>query len=127
SPNPDGPLPPTFVLMDRHTVYAVAHSVGSGYLSNVYEFPVDVHAMTPAAAKRSVRAYAAVRRSLNRSTELSHDLGCYGFRGRCNVTSSLTAAVVLAANSAAALTPIVILLAGLAVSLALGAALVVGL
>jgi hypothetical protein len=127
SPNPDAPLPPTFVLTDRATVYAVAHSVGSGALSNVYEFPVDVHVMTPAAAKRSVRAYAAVRRSLNRSTELSRALGCDGFRGRCNVTSSLTSAVVLAANSAAGLTPIVILLAGLAVSLSLGAALVAGL
>jgi hypothetical protein len=127
SPNPDAPLPPTFVLMDRPTLYAVAHSVGGGYLSNVYEFPVDVHAMTPAAAKRSARAYATVRRALNRPTALSHALGCDGTGGRCTVTSSLTSAVLLAANSAAALTPIVALLAALAVSLSLGAALVAGL
>jgi putative ABC transport system permease protein len=127
SSNPDAQLPPTFVLMDRTTLYAVAHSLSFGSVSNVYEFPVDARSMTPAAAKRSVRAYAAVRRSLNRPTELSRALGCYGRLGRCETKSSLAAAVVLAANSAAALTPIVALLAGLAVLLALGAALIAGL
>jgi hypothetical protein len=127
SRNPDAPLPPTFVLMDRPTLYAVAHSIGGGYLSNVYEFPVDVHVMTPAAAKRSARAYAGVRRSLNRPTALSRALGCDVASRSCTVRSSLTAAVLLAASSAAGLTPIVALLAGLAVCLALGAALVAGL
>jgi putative ABC transport system permease protein len=125
--SPDAPLPPTFVLTDRATVYVLAHSVGGGALSNVYEFPVDVHAMTPAAAKRSVRAYAAVRRDLNRSTELSRELGCDGFGGRCTATSSLNSAVALAATGAAAMTSIVVLLAGLAVCLSMGAALVAGL
>jgi putative ABC transport system permease protein len=126
SPNPDAPIPPTFVLMDRSTLYAVAHSVGRGDLSNVYEFPVDVRGMTPAAAKRSARAYATVRRSLNRPTALSRALGCEGL-ARCTVKSSLTSAVLLAASSASGLTPIVALLAALAVALSLGAALVAGL
>jgi putative ABC transport system permease protein len=126
SRNPDAPLPPTFVLMDRSTLYAVAHSVGGGDLSNVYEFPVAVRAMTPAAAKRSARAYATVRRSLNRPSALSRALGCDGLAA-CTVRSSLTSAVLLAKSSAAALTPIVALLAGLAVALSLGAALVAGL
>jgi hypothetical protein len=127
SRNPDSPLPPTFVLVDRATVYAVAHAVSFGSVSNVYEFPVDARAMTPAAAKRSAAAYAAVRRSLNRPTALSRALGCDGRGSRCQVRSSLTAAFALAADSAAALTPIVALLTGLAVLLALGAALVAGL
>jgi len=122
----DSPAPPTFVLTDRPTVYAIAHSLSFGSVSNVYEFPVDARAMTPAAARRSVRAYAAVRRSLNRPTDLSRALGCYGRLGRCEAKSSLTSAVVLAANSAASLTPIVALLTGLAVLLALGASLVAG-
>ncbi len=124
--NVDAPLPPTFVLLDRATLYATAHAVGFGNVANVYELPVDARAMTPAAAKRSVRAYAALRRSLNRPTALARELGCYGRLGRCQVKSSLTAAVVLAAHSAASLTPIVVLLTGLAVLLALGAALVAG-
>jgi hypothetical protein len=125
SRNPDLPLPPTFVLVDQTTVYAIAHTL-SGSVSNVYELPVDTRAMTPAEAKRSVRAYAAVRRSLHKPTELARGLGCYGRLGHCEAKSSLTSAVVLAAQSAAALTPIVVLLTGLAVILALGAALVAG-
>ena len=127
SSNPDAPLPPTFLLVDRTTVYTVAHALSFGSVSNVYELPVDPRAMTPAAAKRSVRAYGDVRRSLNLPTDLARRLGCYGRLGHCQVESSLTSAVVLAAQSAAALTPIVALLTGLAVILALGAALVAGL
>lgn len=127
SRNPDLPLPPTFVLLDRAKVYAIAHAVSFGSVSNVYELPVDPHAMTPAAAKRSVRAYATVQRSLNRPTDLARALGCYARLGHCEVKSSLTSAVVLAADSAASLTPIVVLLTGLAVLLALGAALIAGL
>ena len=126
SPNPDASLPPTFVLIDRPTLYAVAHTLAFGSVSNTYEFPVDAHAMTPAAAKKSVRAYVDVQRSLNRPTELARALGCYGRLGHCEAKSSLTSAVILARNSAAALTPIVALLTGLAVLLALGAALVAG-
>jgi hypothetical protein len=126
SPNPDSPAPPTFLLVDRTTVYTLAHSLSFGSVSNTYEFPVDAHAMTPAAAKRSVRAYADVRRSLNRPTDLARGLGCFGRLGHCEAKSSLSSAVVLAARSAAALTPIVVLLTGLAVILALGAALVAG-
>ena len=124
--NPDSPLPPTFVLIERRALYAIAHALSFGSVSNTYEFPVDAHAMTPAAAKKSVRAYAGVRSSLNRPTELARALGCYGRLGHCEAKSSLTSAVVLARNSAAALTPIVALLTGLAVLLALGAALVAG-
>jgi hypothetical protein len=125
--NPDSAAPPTFVLVDRATVYAIAHALSFGNVSNVYELPVDPRAMTPAAAKRSARAYDEVRRSLNRPTELGRALGCYGRLGHCTANSSLTSAVVLAAKSAAGLTPIVVLLTGLAVILALGAALVAGL
>ncbi|HEX4678305.1 MAG TPA: hypothetical protein VH210_03730 [Gaiellaceae bacterium] len=127
SRNPDVSPPPTFVLVDQATVYAVAHALSFGTISNVFEFPVDPRAMTPAAAKRSARAYAAVRRSLNRPTELARALGCDGRLGHCTSNSSLTSAVELAAKSAAGLTPIVVLLTGLAVILALGAALVAGL
>ena len=62
--NPDSRLPPTFVLLDRARVYAIAHDLSFGSVSNVYELPVDARSMTPAAAKRSVRAYADVERSL---------------------------------------------------------------
>ena len=125
--NPDSAAPPTFVLVDRATVYAIAHTLSFGNVSNVYELPVDPRAMTPAAAKRSARAYDEVRRSLNRPTAVARTLGCDGRLGHCTASSSLTSAVVLAAKSAAGLTPIVVLLTGLAVILALGAALVAGL
>jgi hypothetical protein len=126
STNPDASAPPSFVLVDRATLYTIAHRLSFGSVSNVYELPVDPRAMTPAAAKRSVRAYAAVRRSLNKPNALARSLGCAGRLGHCEAKSSLTSAVVLAARSAAALTPIVVLLTGLAVILALGAALVAG-
>ena len=125
SPNADAELPPTFVLTDRATVYAAAGSVGFGAVSNVFEFPVEANALTPAGAKRAVRAYASVRRALNSSTSLAQELGCSP-PGRCHATSSLTAAIALAASSAAALTPLVVLLAGLALVLALGASLIAG-
>jgi putative ABC transport system permease protein len=122
----DSPLQPTFVLTDRATVYTVAHSLSFGSVSNVYELPVDAHHMTPAVAKRSALAYADVRRSLSRPTALARALGCGGRLGRCRVTSSLTSAVIVARESAAALTSIVVLLTGLAVLLAVGSALVAG-
>jgi hypothetical protein len=126
--NPDAGVLPTFVLVDPATVYRAAHAVGDGALSNVYEFPVDTRAMTPAAAKRVARAFDGVRRSLSRSTALSRELGCSPtLGGRCQVTSSLTAAVALAKESAASLTPIVFLLTALAVLLAIAAAFVAGL
>jgi hypothetical protein len=124
SPNADAELPPTFLLTDRRTVYAVADSVGRGGVSNVFEFPVDAKTMTPAAAKRSAHAFAAVGRALNSSTAVARELGCHP--GHCHATSSLTSAVALAADSAAALAPLVVLLAGLALVLALGASFVAG-
>ena len=126
--NPDVGVLPTFVLASPATVYRAAHAVGDGALSNVYEFPVDTRAMTPAAAKRVAKAFDGVRHSLSGSTVLSRELGCNPEAGaRCHVTSSLTSAVTLARESAASLTPIVFLLTALAVLLALAAAFVAGL
>jgi putative ABC transport system permease protein len=116
--NPDLPLPPTFVLVEPRDVYRIAQTLDGGSVSNVFEFPIDTRGMTPQRAKDVARAFESVRRS----PATRKRLGC----GRCSITSSLVDAVRLASSSDAALTPVVTLLAGFCVLLALAAAVVAG-
>ena len=119
---PDSATLPTFLLLDQSELYRVANGVGSG-LTNVYELPLTPRAMTPARAKDVAKRFAEIRRRLSRPSSLSRDLGC---EHGCSVTSSVEAAVVLAAQSAEALTAVISLLTGFAVVIAIGAAFVAG-
>lgn len=126
SENPDAPLPPTFVLVGQKELYRLSRTVGGGLLANVYEFPVDTHAMTPRRAEEIARAFADVRSAIANHAPLAARLGCGVGEQPCSVSSSLLAAVGLAKTSNAALLPIVSLLAGFCVVLALAAAAVAG-
>lgn len=116
--NPDLPLPPSFVLVPPRDLYRIAQAAGDRSVGNVYEFPIDTRGMTARRAKGIARAFEAVPRSAATRTAL----GC----GRCRFTSSLVDAMRLAAVSDAALTPVVTLLAGFCVLLAVAAAAVAG-
>jgi putative ABC transport system permease protein len=116
--NLDKPLPPTVIHVDPRDVYRIARTVGDGSVQNVYEFPIDTHGITPQRARKIAHAFESVRRS----AAIRAGLGC----GRCLFTSSLVDAVRLASASNAALAPVVTLLAGFCVLLAVAAAAVAG-
>jgi putative ABC transport system permease protein len=118
----DPPPLPTFVLLTQDDLYRVAAAVDMP-VSNVFELPVDVTHMTPARAREIGRRFEALRAELNRSSPLARRIGC---ENGCTLTSSLTAAVTLADKSVSALTPLVSLLAGFALVIAFGGALVAG-
>ena len=121
--NPDDSPLPTFLLVDRKQLYAIARTVGDGSLSNTYEFPVDVRQMTPARAKRLAATFADTRRMLATANPTSTALGCRASqRQHCVASSSLEAAVDLAKRSVAALSPVIGLLAAFAALIAVAAA-----
>jgi putative ABC transport system permease protein len=125
--NPDSDPLPTFLLVDRENLYSIARDVGDGYLANTYEFPVDVREMTPARAERLAASFAATRRLLGHDSPTSVALGCRTTQtARCNVSSSLEAAVDLARRSVDALSPVISLLVGFAGLIAVAAAVVTG-
>lgn len=113
SPSPDPPPRPSFLLVGRHELYRIARATANGLVEDTFEYPVDVRSMTPARAKRLAARFSGVRGA--------QALGC-----PCHVTSPISSAVSLAALSVDALTPVVSLLAGLALAIALGAAVVAG-
>ncbi|MDX6386551.1 MAG: putative transport system permease protein [Gaiellaceae bacterium] len=123
----DQPPPPPFVLMRQSELYRVVRELGGADLENTFEFPVAPEAITPGRARRIADAFSAARRELARPTTLAESLGCGTTQAtRCSVTSSLEAAVVLARQSVAALTPVILLLASFAGLIAVGAAFVAG-
>jgi hypothetical protein len=125
--NPDADPLPTFLLVDRRNLYAIARDVGDGFLSNTYEFPVDVREMTPGRAERLADTFAATRRLLGHDSQTGVALGCRTAQsGRCNISSSLEAAVELARRSVDALSPVISLLVGFAALIAVAAAVVTG-
>lgn len=118
----DPPPLPTFLLLSPNELYRVAAETEMP-VANVFELPVDVTHMTPARAREVGRRFEALRAELNRASPLARRIGC---ENGCPLTSSLTAAVALADNSVSALTPLVSLLAGFALVIAFGGALVAG-
>src|SRR6476646_4696961 len=126
APNADSPIPPTFALVSRSQLYRLADKVGGGALANVYEFPLDAHGMTSVRARRVARAFQHVDRLLATRSALARRLGCAAADRPCRVSSELTDAVVLAAAANSSLRPVVDLLAGFCVLIALCAALVAG-
>ncbi len=126
SPHPDSPLPPTFALMSLGQLYRLADTVGGGAVANVYEFPLQTHGMTTVRAQRTARAFQQVARELATGSALAKRLGCAAADRPCRVTSELTDAVLVARATNSSLRPVVDLLAGFCVLVALGAALVAG-
>ena len=126
APNPDAPIPPTFALVSRRQIYRLADKVGGGALANVYEFPLDAHGMTPVRARRVARAFQHVGSLLATRSPLARRLGCSSVDRPCRVSSELTDAVAVAAAANSSLRPVVDLLAGFCVLIALCAALVAG-
>jgi hypothetical protein len=125
--NPDSPPLPTFLLVDRQTLYAITRTVGGRALANTYEFPVDVRHMTPARARRLAKTFAATRRLLTQANPTSVALGCGTTEGtRCVSSSSLESVVDLARRSVDALSPVIGLLAAFAALIAVAAAVVTG-
>ena len=127
SRNPDNPPPPTFAFVGPAQLYRLAHAVSGGQLGNDYEYPLDGSSMTPGRAKQIDRAFQDVKRQLAAHSALAASLGCADVQRSCQVTSELSDAVQIARAGQSSLRPVIDLLAGFCVLVALGAALVAGL
>lgn len=119
--NLDAPPLPTFLLLSRSELYRTARIASGGTVANVFELPIATRSMTPARAKEIVARFAAIRHRLAGRTPLARSIGC-----PCRTSSSLESALQLAAESVAALTPVISLLAAFAGLIAVGAAFVAG-
>lgn len=127
-------VPPPYVLLGRDALLrlvagsngAIVAGATSGF-EEVVELPVDPSGITLQQARALHERFDAVRRSL-RSSSLGQRLGCTSayLLKRCTVTSSLSAAVLLANADASAVTPAVRLLSELGTAIALGAAAAAG-
>ncbi len=123
---PDSPAPPSFALVTTAELYRLARHGFGADLGNDFEFPIVTKSMTPGRAKQIGRAFDDVRRQLAARTPLAAALGCTGSPRGCSVSSELTDAVRIAAAGNSSLRPVVDLLAGFCVLIALGAALIAG-
>jgi hypothetical protein len=126
SKNPDKPPPPTFAFVSPAQVYRLAHAVSGGELGNDYEYPLDGSSMTPGRAKEIDRAFQDVKRQLAAHSGVAAGLGCADVHRSCQVTSELSDAVRIAEAGQSSLGPVIDLLAGFCVLVALGAALIAG-
>ena len=125
----DAPPQPQFVLMPHSTFLGVAHAfapsdLSARYIQNRYEFPVDPAGLTSTGAQRLLKRFAQLRANILRpGSPLGRSLGCFGDTrgGGCNTSSSLDAALAIAANDVAAVSPTISLLSwcGIAIALAL--------
>jgi putative ABC transport system permease protein len=126
SPAVDPPPLPTFLLMSDRELYRLGDELRAPGYENVFELPVTGK-MNPARARQVDEAFDRVRRELAHDTPLARSLGCGTSQlTRCHVSTSLTSAMVLAAQSVAALEPVISLLAAFAGLIAVGAAIVAG-
>ena len=122
--NPNAPPPPTFVFASRAQLLSLARRLGAHglmHLDETWELPVDPHSLTLTSAKSIERDFTTVRRQLTaRDGSLSHTFGCrIGGVLSCSTSSSISAVLVLARNTAAGISSTVDLLAGLGLMLAL--------
>ncbi len=123
---PDSPAPPSFALVTTAQLYRLARQSFGAELGNDFEFPIVTTSMTPGRAKQIAHAFDDVKRQLAGRTPLAAALGCTDSPRGCSVSSELTDAVRIAAASNSSLRPVVDLLAGFCVLIALGAALIAG-
>jgi hypothetical protein len=124
--NPNGPDPPAFVLMSPSELYRVVAAVGANSFRNVYEIPVDPRKMTLSRARRLDARLNEVRHEIERGGPLARQLGCGNGRQRCDVTSSLQAALSLAEQDVASLIPTLTVFTSFVALLALAAAAATG-
>jgi putative ABC transport system permease protein len=130
----DCDVPPPFVLIDEHSLLGLLGDRTST-IDSMLELPVDPRRMTLAGARTLNGKFDALRANLAR-TRLGRQIGCRqgvisagpGAAGvsACTVTSSLSAAVVLADRNADAVTPAVTLLSDLGTGIALAVAAAAG-
>ncbi|HEY6962740.1 MAG TPA: hypothetical protein VI408_12700 [Gaiellaceae bacterium] len=120
---PDPEPPPQFVLMSHATFDRIAPRVYA-FVENRYEFPVDPSGLSFADAKRLDRRFSALQASLPVSAAGSR-LGCR--KDDCRTSSSLSAALQVAASDVAAIAPTVSLLSGIGLAIAFGIGVATGL
>jgi hypothetical protein len=127
--SPDSPPQPQFVLMSQQEFLRVVHRFSGAvplfrYEQNRYEFPVDPTKITFTGAKQLLRRFDGLRSEILRpGSQLGRSLGCFGDvrGGSCSTSSSLDAALAIAASDVAAVSPTISLLSdcGLAIAAAL--------
>ncbi len=122
----DSSPPPSFALVTDAQIYRIAHTLSGNELANVFEYPVDARSMTPARAKQIARAFADVKRRIAARSTLAASLGCADPAFPCRVSSELSDAVSLASANNSSLGPVIDLLTGFCILIALGAAIVAG-
>ncbi len=122
----DDPAPPSFAFVTPAEIYRLAQVVSGGQLGNDYEYPIDASSMTPARAREVAHTFQDVGRRLAARSAFAAGLGCADPQRPCRVTSALTDAVRIASAGNSSLRPVIDLLAGLCVLIALGAALIAG-
>ena len=123
--NPDAAQLPSFAFVTTSQLYRLASAVGDS-IGNDYEFPLSVKSITPGRAKQIARSFDNVRQRLATRSELAAALGCADASSPCTVSSELTDAVQIASAGNSSLRPVIDLLAGFCVLVALGAALIAG-
>jgi hypothetical protein len=122
NPDPDSPPPPPFVLMDEASLQRVAAAL-SPVVENRFEFPVDPHRLSFADAERLRNHFRALHAQLLAGA--GTPLGC---RPRaCSTSSSLSAALAIAATDVASVTPTVSLLSAIGLLIAFGLCVAAGL
>ena len=124
SSNPDASPPAPIVLVTQAQLYRLFP--GPGEVANYFEFPIDAQSMTPGRAKHIAGVFQDVTRSLAAHSALAASLGCGNGQLSCQVTSEVSDAVRLASAGNSSLRPVIDLLAGFCVLVALSAALIAG-
>lgn len=115
----DSPPPPAFVLMDRATFTRVAEAISPFHVEDRFEFPVDPTRITFVGAKRLNAELNVLRGRIERvGTPVQRGLNCEP--GFCRTSSSLSAALAIAAGDVAAVSPTIALLSWCAILIALG-------
>ena len=123
--DPDSPVPPPFVLMSERDLQRVAR-VLSPAIENRFEYPIDPSRITYGGAKRLDARLTALGEELVRpGSELGRKLHCQP--GNCHTTSSLSAALAIAATEVASVSPTISLLSGAGLVIALGLSVAAGL
>jgi hypothetical protein len=127
----DPDAPPTFVLTSRQQVVRVARALNATELTELWEAPVEVDGMTLDRGRSLAHRFERFQTTLARpGSPLFFAFGCdtgEAFRhAACDASSSLTAAVHLADQSADAVSAPSRLLGGIGLAIALGVAAAVG-
>ena len=118
--SPDAPPPAPFVLMSESMLQHVARALFP-VVENRFEFPVDPHGLSFADAQRLQHRF----RALGKEVVTRSDLGC---RPRvCQTSSSLSAALTIAATDVASVTPTISLLSAIGLVIAFGLCVAAGL